>query len=89
MNRLVERARAAGIERVVGEYIPTTRNAMVADFFLRLGFLPMEETSGDSKQFFCVTRAFKPLKSFIEIEVLASGTGPDQVTGGLETIVRE
>ena len=38
LRELLEQARARGIERLVGEYLPTERNAMVADHYAKLGF---------------------------------------------------
>jgi FkbH-like protein len=38
LNVLVEKARIRGWRRVVGEYCPTTKNAMVQDHYARLGF---------------------------------------------------
>jgi FkbH-like protein len=42
MNLLMQDARNAGVEVVLGEYIPTARNALVADLYIRLGFVPIE-----------------------------------------------
>ena len=42
MNLLMQDARDAGVEVVLGEYIPTARNALVADLYGRLGFVPIE-----------------------------------------------
>ena len=38
LNVLVDRARPRGITTIIGEYLPTARNAMVAELFPRLGF---------------------------------------------------
>jgi FkbH-like protein len=38
LDALVERARGVGIKCVVGRYLPTSKNAMVADFYPTLGF---------------------------------------------------
>ena len=38
MQAIVEGARAAGIERLIGRYIPTPKNAMVSAHFGKLGF---------------------------------------------------
>ncbi len=42
LNTLVADARKAGITRLVGIYRPTDRNAMVAGFWEKLGFAPIE-----------------------------------------------
>lgn len=38
LNCLVDRAAARGIQEIIGEYVPTAKNAMVSDLFARLGF---------------------------------------------------
>ena len=43
LRELLHHARLRGIERLVGRYIPTGRNAMVADHYRKLGFAPVEE----------------------------------------------
>ncbi|HXI99952.1 MAG TPA: HAD family hydrolase [Micropepsaceae bacterium] len=68
MNRLVEHAREAGVQRIIGEYVPTARNAMVADFFPRLGFAPIEgQEDPERKLYMCRPSEFSPLKSFIAV----------------------
>ena len=46
LDVLVERASAAGISTLVGYYIPTNKNGMVADHYERLGFERMGEANG-------------------------------------------
>jgi FkbH-like protein len=38
LREILERARAAGVDRLVGRYIPTPKNAMVAEHYDGLGF---------------------------------------------------
>ena len=38
LNTLMEKARALGIKRVIGEYLPTAKNGMVKDHYSKLGF---------------------------------------------------
>ena len=45
LNTMVERAKAKGYKRIIGEYIPTPKNKMVEMHYANLGFSPME-TSG-------------------------------------------
>ena len=40
LDVLAQRARARGLETIVGYYLPTAKNSMVADFYSRLGFSP-------------------------------------------------
>lgn len=46
MRRLIEEARAMGVGAIVGDYIPTERNGVVADLYERLGFAPDVEQAG-------------------------------------------
>jgi FkbH-like protein len=50
MNRIFEIAHDKGASRVVGEYLPTSKNAMVKGFYEKFGFECIEErTDGSSK----------------------------------------
>ena len=45
----MEKARQAGVRRLIGYYYKTAKNAMVKDFFGQFGFEKNQETdSGDS-----------------------------------------
>ncbi len=67
MNLLIAEAKANGVEQVIGEYISTPRNGMVADFYDRLGFARASEESGVVRYSADPAR-FEPLKAFIEIK---------------------
>ncbi|MBR1474444.1 MAG: HAD family hydrolase [Muribaculaceae bacterium] len=41
LNQMVEAARARGYRRIVGEYVPTVKNGMVARHYPELGFRPI------------------------------------------------
>lgn len=43
MDGLVERAKGAGLSRIVGYYYPTAKNNMVRDFYDRMGFTKVSE----------------------------------------------
>ena len=47
LNTMVERAKAAGYKRIVGEYHPTPKNNMVEQHYPGLGFTKMEGASTD------------------------------------------
>ena len=38
LNTMVERAKAAGYKKIIGEYLPTAKNKMVENHYLNLGF---------------------------------------------------
>lgn len=43
LNTIVDYAKANGFTRIVGEYIPTAKNGMVAEHYQRLGFAPIAD----------------------------------------------
>lgn len=43
LDTLVELCRDRGISRIIGHYVPTSKNALVADHYKTLGFLPLLE----------------------------------------------
>jgi FkbH-like protein len=45
LDALVVRAKDMGIETLIGYYLPTAKNGMVADFYPKLGFLPVPTKS--------------------------------------------
>lgn len=44
INKVIETAKENGFEKVMGEYIKTPKNAMVADIYSRMGFVAVDET---------------------------------------------
>ena len=42
LNTMVEKAKAAGYKRIIGEYLPTPKNKMVENHYTGLGFSPVE-----------------------------------------------
>lgn len=44
INKIASIAKQAGYSRVIGEYIPTAKNAMVRDLYPKMGFAPIDET---------------------------------------------
>lgn len=44
INTIIQTAAEHGFTRVVGEYLPTAKNAMVADIYKRLGFAQISDT---------------------------------------------
>jgi predicted enzyme involved in methoxymalonyl-ACP biosynthesis len=47
LRKIVEHARAAGVDRLIGTYRPTERNKLVVDHYAKLGFNKVrEEASG-------------------------------------------
>jgi predicted enzyme involved in methoxymalonyl-ACP biosynthesis len=48
LDSLVERARQKGVKRLVGYFLPTAKNEMVADHYEKLGFssIPCDAVTG-------------------------------------------
>lgn len=44
LNTLVDWAKEHGFKRIIGEYLPTVKNGMVAEHYLNLGFSPISST---------------------------------------------
>ena len=42
LNTMVEKAKAAGYKKIIGEYLPTPKNKMVENHYAELGFIPIE-----------------------------------------------
>jgi predicted enzyme involved in methoxymalonyl-ACP biosynthesis len=72
MNLLMAEAREVGVEAIVGEYLPTLRNAPVADFFQRLGFTPVEDEIDAGTRYRAYPGLHMRLKSFVEIKRVLS-----------------
>ena len=50
LREIVKHARIAGIEKLVGVYIPTGRNGLVIDHYRKLGFTKVaEDESGTTR----------------------------------------
>lgn len=44
LNTIVEHAKASGYKKIIGEYLPTPKNGMVAEHYTGLGFTKLEGT---------------------------------------------
>ena len=64
-NELVDLCRAAGCNRLLGTYIPTAKNGLVADHYAKLGFSPAG-SDGASTFWELDVAAAAPLPHFIE-----------------------
>lgn len=57
---VAEAARQAGATRLVGEYIPSPKNAMVVDHFAKLGFEKQSETADGTTSWHLDLAAYEP-----------------------------
>lgn len=68
LNLIVAQAKLLGAKRVLGEYIPTKKNAMVKDHYLRLGFTQTAETAAGARHYTLDLGTFSPEDTFIHVE---------------------
>lgn len=64
MNYVVGQAAQFGLTRVIGEYVPTAKNAMVREFFQQFGFV---RASASGNQWMLDVAAFRPNETFIRL----------------------
>lgn len=64
MNQVVALAMRMGVSRMIGEYIPTAKNAMVREFFQQFGF---KHVSAASNQWSLDVRRYKSCATFIRL----------------------
>jgi FkbH-like protein len=64
MNYVVARAAEFGVARVMGEYVPTPKNAMVRDFFAQFGFT---RVAAEANQWVLEVAAYRPAETFIRV----------------------
>ena len=70
MNVVAEAAKRMGMEQVIGEYVPTPRNALVKDHYRTLGFRPIELQEGKTSRWVLKLEVFRP--SEVPISVVES-----------------
>ena len=63
IDKIMKTAADRGFRRVVGEYIPTPKNAMVQDLYEKMGFAPL-----DDRRFQALVSDYRYHKTFIEEE---------------------
>ena len=63
LNTMVERAKAAGYKRIVGEYLPTPKNKMVEQHYPDLGFTRIEDAA--TAQYELDVVAYQPRECYI------------------------
>jgi predicted enzyme involved in methoxymalonyl-ACP biosynthesis len=68
LNLVAQEALRLGAKRLVGEYLPTAKNAMVRDHYKKLGFAPVSrEPDGSSRSVLDLTD-FVPAQLFISMQ---------------------
>ncbi len=64
LNTMVEKAKAAGYKKIIGEYLPTPKNKMVENHYTELGFNKIE--SAETAQFELNVNEYQPRECYIE-----------------------
>jgi predicted enzyme involved in methoxymalonyl-ACP biosynthesis len=67
LNLVAQLARDMGARRLVGEYIPTTKNAMVRDHYEKLGFAPTLQEPGGRSLAELSLDGWAPVPTFIAV----------------------
>lgn len=67
VRRLAELAAQMGTRTLIGEYVPSGRNAQVADFYERLGFVGLPAGEGDQRWTWNVDAGLPPVPDWFEI----------------------
>ncbi|WP_428487158.1 HAD-IIIC family phosphatase [Rhodopila sp.] len=67
LNLIVQQAANLGAKRVVGEYLPTKKNAMVKDHYVRLGFTVMATDPAGGNRNVLDLATFTPADTFIHV----------------------
>ncbi len=74
LDALVERAKAAGVSRIVGYYIPTAKNGMVADHYAKLGFSRQPVLTDENKSTWSLdVSPYQPRNTHIQTRDLVHG----------------
>ena len=64
LNTMVEKAKAAGYKKIIGEYLPTPKNKMVENHYTGLGFTKIE--GSETAQFELMVDEYQPRECYIE-----------------------
>ena len=65
MNNVFERAQQHGLTHVLGEFIPTAKNAMVKDFFVAFGFEKVSQEENGRSRWSLEVSKYRPSRVFI------------------------
>jgi predicted enzyme involved in methoxymalonyl-ACP biosynthesis len=67
MNILMRDAREAGVQAIIGEYVPTPRNALVADLYSRMGFASIEADPSGAARYSANPASYAAANSSLEV----------------------
>lgn len=73
LDAIVERAKVAGIDTLLGYYLPTRKNVMVADHYEKLGFTSRSSSVDDGSVFYLSVSEYVPRNTHIKVAELIHG----------------
>ncbi len=86
LNVLAEQARARGARRLIGVYVPTPRNGMVADLYARLGFTEVDTMPDGATRWSLDLEGFQPRDTHIACLEAALAPTTAHAGGGGEPV---
>jgi FkbH-like protein len=67
LNLIAAQARSLGARKLIGEYVPTKKNAMVRDHYEKLGFTVTERDAAGGSRAILDLASFTPADTFIDV----------------------
>jgi predicted enzyme involved in methoxymalonyl-ACP biosynthesis len=67
LNLIAAAAKRLGARRLVGEYLPTKKNGMVKEHYVKLGFKVVETTADGGSRSVLDLPTFMPASTFITV----------------------
>jgi FkbH-like protein len=68
LNLIAQEAQGIGARRLIGEYVPTKKNAMVREHYARLGFVLLEKDDSGASSWALDLQNFRPAETFIQVQ---------------------
>ncbi len=84
LDALVERARAAGLDQILGYFLPTRKNGMVAQHYGLLGFQHVTTDDGGASVWSLEVQAYSPKNRHIQVRSVAFASNDEN--GPLTTL---
>jgi len=72
LNLIAAEAERLGAARLIGEYVPSAKNAMVKDHYVRLGFTVTETDASGASRAVLDLAGFVPAATFIDVKAPAT-----------------
>jgi predicted enzyme involved in methoxymalonyl-ACP biosynthesis len=74
LREILQHARDAGVEKLIGTYRPTDRNRLVVDHYAKLGFEKVQEDESGSTRYQMMVAGADPQGA--QMKVISSGFSP-------------